>query len=138
MARGAGRNSGRGHVRGGSEFVEPAFDPAIAARRDRGSHVDGLRRAAGAACLHHLARRADTGEILGERRGSRTAVHRIAYLLYYRIMGRIGAPRTANVTYLIPLFGVLWAWLLLDEPLSMRVAIAGALILGGVALGQRQ
>ncbi len=62
----------------------------------------------------------------------------IAYLLYYRIMGRIGAPRTANVTYLIPLFGVLWAWLLLGEPLSMRVAIAGALILGGVALGQRQ
>ncbi|MGO9329303.1 MAG: EamA family transporter [Steroidobacteraceae bacterium] len=62
----------------------------------------------------------------------------IAYLLYYRIMGRIGAPRTANVTYLIPLFGVLWAWLLLGELSSIRVAIAGPLISGGVALSQRQ
>ncbi len=61
-----------------------------------------------------------------------------AYLFYYRIMGRIGATGAAMVTYLIPLFGVLWAWLLLGEPLSVRIAIAGGLILAGVALGQRR
>jgi drug/metabolite transporter (DMT)-like permease len=62
----------------------------------------------------------------------------MAYLLYYRIMGRIGPAGVTTVTYLIPLFGVLWAWALLGEPLTLNVALAGALILGGVALGQRR
>jgi drug/metabolite transporter (DMT)-like permease len=62
----------------------------------------------------------------------------MAYLLYYRIMGRIGPAGVTTVTYLIPLFGVLWAWALLGEALSLEVAAAGALILGGVALGQRR
>ncbi len=62
----------------------------------------------------------------------------MAYLLYYRIMGRIGPAGVTTVTYLIPLFGVLWAWALLGEPLSLNVAAAGSLILGGVALGQRR
>ncbi len=61
-----------------------------------------------------------------------------AYPLYYRLIHRIGAPRAATVTYLVPLFGVVWAWLLLDEPLTMSMAIAGALILGGVALSQQR
>jgi len=61
-----------------------------------------------------------------------------AYLLYYRIMGRIGAAGTSTVTYLVPLFGVLWAWALLGEKLTLTVALAGLLILGGVALGQRR
>lgn len=61
-----------------------------------------------------------------------------AYALYYRLIHRIGAPRAATVTYLVPLFGVVWAWLLLDEPLTMSMAIAGALILGGVALSQQR
>jgi drug/metabolite transporter (DMT)-like permease len=51
---------------------------------------------------------------------------------------RIGAPRTSTVTYLIPLFGVIWAWLLLGEPLTLSMALAGALILAGVALSQRR
>jgi drug/metabolite transporter (DMT)-like permease len=42
------------------------------------------------------------------------------------------------VTYLIPLFGVLWAWAALGEPLTATVAAAGTLILAGVALGQRR
>jgi drug/metabolite transporter (DMT)-like permease len=41
------------------------------------------------------------------------------------------------VTYLVPLFGVTWAWLLLDEPLTLTMGIAGMLILGSVALSQR-
>ncbi|MGH8174906.1 MAG: DMT family transporter [Steroidobacter sp.] len=61
-----------------------------------------------------------------------------AYLLYYRLLYRIGAPRASTVTYLVPLFGVLWAWILLDEPLTVTMAIAGALILGGVALSQQR
>jgi drug/metabolite transporter (DMT)-like permease len=34
------------------------------------------------------------------------------------------------------LFGVIWAWLLLGEPLTPTMAVSGALILGGVALSQ--
>jgi drug/metabolite transporter (DMT)-like permease len=60
-----------------------------------------------------------------------------AFVLYYRLIHRIGAPRAATVTYLIPLFGVLWAWLVLGEPLTPTMAVSGALILGGVALSQR-
>jgi drug/metabolite transporter (DMT)-like permease len=62
----------------------------------------------------------------------------IAYVFYYRLIQRIGAPRASTVTYLVPLFGVLWAWLLLDEPLTLSMAIAGALILGGVGLSQQK
>jgi drug/metabolite transporter (DMT)-like permease len=60
----------------------------------------------------------------------------LAYVLYYRLIHRIGAPRAATVTYIIPLFGVVWAWLLLGEALTPSMAVAGALILSGVALSQ--
>jgi drug/metabolite transporter (DMT)-like permease len=62
----------------------------------------------------------------------------LAYVLYYRLIHRIGAPRASTVTYLIPLFGVVWAWILLDEALTPTMAVAGGLILSGVALSQRR
>jgi len=61
-----------------------------------------------------------------------------AYALYFRLIQRIGAARAATVTYLVPLFGVTWAWLLLGEPLTGSMALAGTLILGGVALSQQR
>ena len=61
-----------------------------------------------------------------------------AFVLYYRLITRIGAPRASTVTYLIPLFGVIWAWLILGEPLTVTMALAGALILSGVALSQQR
>ncbi len=60
-----------------------------------------------------------------------------AFVMYYRLIARIGASRASTVTYLIPVFGVAWAWLLLDEPLTIKMGIAGAMILGSVALSQR-
>ena len=60
-----------------------------------------------------------------------------AFVLYYRLVARIGPGRASTVTYLIPVFGVAWAWLLLGEPLTATMAISGALILGSVALSQR-
>lgn len=61
----------------------------------------------------------------------------LAFVMYYRLIARIGASRAATVTYLVPLFGVAWAWMLLDEPMTLTMGIAGALILGSVALSQR-
>jgi drug/metabolite transporter (DMT)-like permease len=60
----------------------------------------------------------------------------LAYVLYYRLIHRIGAPRAATVTYIIPLFGVSWAWLILGEALTPSMAAGGGLILAGVALSQ--
>jgi drug/metabolite transporter (DMT)-like permease len=62
----------------------------------------------------------------------------IAFVFYYRLIARIGAPRTATVTYLIPLFGVIWAWLLLGESVTLSMLLAGALILAGVGLSQQR
>jgi drug/metabolite transporter (DMT)-like permease len=61
----------------------------------------------------------------------------LAFVAYYRLIARIGASRTSTVTYLIPLFGVVWAWLILGEALTSSMAIAGVMILGSVAIAQR-
>ncbi|MEO6102224.1 MAG: EamA family transporter [Pseudoxanthomonas sp.] len=62
----------------------------------------------------------------------------IAYALYYRLIQRIGGNRAVTVTYLVPLFAVLWAWGLLGETPTWRMLVAGVLILGSVALAQRR
>lgn len=62
----------------------------------------------------------------------------IAFVMYYRLIARIGAPRAATSTYLVPLFGVAWAWWLLGEPLTWTMALAGVLILGGVVMSQKR
>ena len=41
-----------------------------------------------------------------------------AFVLYYRLIQRIGPARAATVTYLVPLFAVAWAWLLLGEAVT--------------------
>jgi len=61
----------------------------------------------------------------------------VAFTFYYRLIHRIGATRAAAVTYLVPLFGILWAWIALGEALTAAMALAGVLILGGVGLSQR-
>jgi drug/metabolite transporter (DMT)-like permease len=60
----------------------------------------------------------------------------IAYALYYRLIQRVGAARAVTVTYLVPLFAVVWAWLLLGEAPTWPMFFAGVLILGSVALSQ--
>jgi drug/metabolite transporter (DMT)-like permease len=61
----------------------------------------------------------------------------LAFVAYYRLIARIGASRTSTVTYLIPLFGVVWAWLILGEAVTWNMIVAGAMILGSVAIAQR-
>lgn len=62
----------------------------------------------------------------------------VAFAMYYRLIYRIGAPRAATVAYLIPLFGVMWAWWLLDEAITRTMTFACALILMGVAMSQQR
>ena len=61
----------------------------------------------------------------------------VAYALYFRLIQRVGAPRAVTVTYLVPLFAMLWAWMLLGETPTWTMLAAAALILGSVAVSQR-
>ena len=55
----------------------------------------------------------------------------IAYLLYFRLIADIGATGALTVTYLIPVFGVLWGALFLGEALSISMLAGGALVILG-------
>ncbi|CAA9548259.1 MAG: Permease of the drug/metabolite transporter (DMT) superfamily [uncultured Thermomicrobiales bacterium] len=53
----------------------------------------------------------------------------LAYLLFFRLMRRIGPFRANIATYFTPAFGVLWGALLLDERLSAGTFVGLAIIL---------
>lgn len=61
----------------------------------------------------------------------------VAYVLFYRLMADVGATRALTVTYLVPVFGIAWAWLFLGEAVSPMAIAGGALILMGVVLVTR-
>ena len=61
----------------------------------------------------------------------------VAFVLYFRLIADVGATRALTVTYLIPLFGVLWGWLLLGESLPASALAGGVLILAGTVLVTR-
>ena len=55
----------------------------------------------------------------------------IAYLLYYRLIVDIGPTRAMTVTFLMPLFGMLWGALFLGELITAPMLAGCALIIGG-------
>lgn len=57
-----------------------------------------------------------------------------AYILYFRLLADVGPIKAMMVTFLIPVFGVLWGWLLLDEKLSLAHAIGGGLVAAAIWL----
>jgi drug/metabolite transporter (DMT)-like permease len=59
-------------------------------------------------------------------------------VLFFRLIQRIGAPRATTSTYLVPIFGVAWAWLLLGERPTWTMVASAVLILGSVILSQRE
>ncbi|UCG39078.1 MAG: EamA family transporter, partial [bacterium] len=56
-----------------------------------------------------------------------------AYVLYYRLLARIGATRISLVTYIIPLSGVFWGWAVLGERLAPSAFAGLVMILASVA-----
>ena len=57
-----------------------------------------------------------------------------AYVLFYRLMARIGASRSMAVMYLVPVFGVLWGLLFLHEAVTLAMTGGCVVILLGVAM----
>ncbi len=62
----------------------------------------------------------------------------LAYLLYFKLIATVGPARALTVTFLIPMFGVLWGWLFLDEAISGSTLGACALIVCGTWLALRR
>ena len=58
----------------------------------------------------------------------------IAYILYFRLLNRLGPSKTLAVTYLIPAFGVLWGYLILHEPITASMLVGCSVILTGTTL----
>ena len=59
----------------------------------------------------------------------------VAFLLYFRLIKEVGAASTLTVTFLIPLFGVFWGSLLLDEQVGWHTLVGGLFVLTGTAWG---
>ncbi len=58
----------------------------------------------------------------------------LAYLLYFRLIAQLGAARAISVTFLIPLFGVLWGVVFLGESVNATLIGGCAVILLGTGL----
>lgn len=58
----------------------------------------------------------------------------IAYVLYFRLVADIGPTGALSVTYLVPLFGMLWGALFLGEALTPTMLGGAALVILGTVL----
>jgi drug/metabolite transporter (DMT)-like permease len=57
-----------------------------------------------------------------------------AYILYFRLIANVGAAKAITVAYLVPVFGVLWGMVFLDEILTAGMLSGATLILIGVSM----
>lgn len=58
----------------------------------------------------------------------------LAYVLFFRLIARVGASRAVTVTFLVPVFGTLWGALFLGEPVTASMLAGGAVVLLGTGL----
>ena len=61
----------------------------------------------------------------------------LAYLPYFILIKRVGPISTSLVALLVPIFGMLWAYLLLQETITLVMLTGCLLIIGGVVLTSR-
>ena len=58
----------------------------------------------------------------------------VAYLLYFRLIADEGPASALTVTFLIPVFGVLWGVLFLGETIGWHTVIGSAAVIAGTVL----
>ena len=58
----------------------------------------------------------------------------VAYILYFRLIRNVGPTRAIAVTFLVPVFGMLWGALFLGESVTAGMMIGCAVILLGTAV----
>jgi drug/metabolite transporter (DMT)-like permease len=57
-----------------------------------------------------------------------------AYLMYYWLVGELGAARSSMVTYVTPPIGIALGALILNEPVTAWLIVGGLMILAGIAI----
>ncbi len=57
-----------------------------------------------------------------------------AYLLFFRLIAQVGPGKAIAVTFLIPLFAIVWGGVFLGETLTPAMVAGGGIILLGIAL----
>lgn len=58
----------------------------------------------------------------------------LAYVLYFRLIKNVGSTKALTVSYLIPLFAILWGVLVLGETITTSIILGCSLILLGTAI----
>lgn len=58
----------------------------------------------------------------------------VAYIMYFDLIAKVGASQAMTVGYLVPMFGILWGMLVLDEVLSTYAMVGGSCIILGVMI----
>ncbi len=56
----------------------------------------------------------------------------LAQVLFFLLISQIGAVRSSYVNYLVPMFGVLWGWMFLGEPVSPASYLGIAAVIAGL------
>ena len=56
------------------------------------------------------------------------------FILFYRLLARIGSHRAIMTTYLIPLFSIFWGYLFLAESITLAMLFGCMLVLAGVGM----
>ena len=57
-----------------------------------------------------------------------------AYIIFFRLIANVGPTGAVSVTFLVPIFGVVWGAWFLDERITPSIAVGAAIILVGTAL----
>jgi len=58
----------------------------------------------------------------------------LAYIFYFRMIDQEGAEPALCVTFLVPVFGVLWSWLFLHESIGWNMWLGTACVLASLVL----
>ncbi len=58
----------------------------------------------------------------------------LAYVLYFRLIANAGAAQATSVALLIPVFAMVWGWLVLGEQPTLQMLVGCGVILAGTAL----
>ena len=58
----------------------------------------------------------------------------VAYLIYFRLIQDVGPSSALTVTFLSPLFGILWGMLFLGESVGWYTFVGAAVVITGTAL----
>lgn len=58
----------------------------------------------------------------------------VAFLLYFRLIHDVGATSALTVTFMIPVFGILWGCLFLGEVVGWYTIAGSAIVIAGTAL----